>query len=199
LEMRIEDFVDPKGGKWMLGKNLLKEILRNSNICILENRKEMMLEAVESSRVSILDFITNVIRRAGPTEEETRSNSREFQLYRMYVDSLVRNLCPRILFKNKLLLTGGGKGRQQQMKKSERNLVGRRHSRKRKKSSGSGSSRRQKRRTGRSRDSSSDYYGDDESDEGDGGNGRRKSKRNTSRGSANAATGNPYLYSSSDY
>ncbi len=93
LETRIEDFIDPKGGKWLLAKNLLKEILRNSNICILENRKEMMLNDIYSTRVSILDFITNAIRRAGPSERETRANSAEYRLYRTYVQALLKNLC----------------------------------------------------------------------------------------------------------
>jgi len=106
LETRIEDFIDPKGGKWLLAKNLLKEILRNSNICILENRKEMMLNDIYSTRVSILDFITNAIRRAGPSERETRANSAEYRLYRTYVQALLKNLCPKSIFKNNLLLMG---------------------------------------------------------------------------------------------
>jgi hypothetical protein len=153
LESRIEDFVDPKGGKWLLAKNLLKEILRNSNICIMENRKEMMLLEKESTRVSVLDFITNAIRRAGPTEKETRGNSSEYRLYRLYVESLLNNLCPKILFKNKLFLSGRASSPSvRHWRKSKKSKKSKSHSRRR-----SGSRKR------RTRDSSSDYDGDNES------------------------------------
>ena len=155
LEMRIEDFVDPKGGKWLLAKNLLKEILRNSGICILDNRKEMMLENSARTRTSILDFIVNCIRRAGPTESETRGTSKEYGIYRLYVDSLLQNLCPKTLFKNKILLES----------------VGFFSPRKHKKRSGGSSKRESRSRKRKRRDSSSDYYGDNESD------GRRRSVR----------------------
>jgi len=182
LETRIEDFVDPKGGKWLLAKNLLKEILRNSNICILENRKEMMLHNRESTRVSVLDFVTNAIRRSGPNERETRGNTAEFRLYRTYVESLLRNLCPRSLFKNKLLLLGGRtsspisnwrRRKKKESKKSHRH-GGKIKSRKRKRDY-------------------EDYDGDnDESDD----EGLRRSHRSSvRRDGASGASGNPFLYS----
>ncbi len=174
LEMRIEDFVDPKGGKWLLAKNLLKEILRNSNICILDNRKEMMLENNERTRVSILDFVTNCIRRAGPNEDESHGDSREYEIYRLYVRSLLRNLCPKSLFKNKILLEPPRKF----SIFGERTRRPKKH--KHKKTRGS---RKRKRR-----DASPDYRGDDDSDDG------RRTTRRSKRGGV-SAEGNPYLYS----
>ena len=182
LETRIEDFVDPKGGKWLSAKNLLKEILRNANICILENRKEMMLEYRDSTRVSVLDFITNAIRRAGPSEEETRGNSSEYRLYRLYVESLLRNLCPRSLFKNKMMLSGRASSPASLRRKSKKSKKSHRHCRK---------SKSRKRRKSRYSSSSSDYDGDDESDEEE----LRRSRRSSSRrDGASGVTGNPYLY-----
>ena len=180
LETRIEDFVDPKGGKWLLAKNLLKEILRNSNICILENKKEMMLQSRDNTRVSVLDFVTNAIRRAGPSEQETRGNSTEYRLYRIYVEALLRNLCPRSLFKNKMLLSGRASSpisRQRKNKKSKKNH---RHGEKSK-------SRKRKRVY-------EDYDGDDdESDEEQLKRSRRSSARRN--GADSSVNGNPFLYS----
>ncbi len=127
LERRLEDYVVP--GKWHTAKNLLKEILQNTDICILQNKKEMMLESRESTRVSILDFVMNAIRREGPNELKLRGDSREYRLYRLYSSSLLSHLCPKSLFKNKMFLLRTAEGsspRRGEMKKKSRNKVGRR-------------------------------------------------------------------------
>ena len=183
LETRIEDFVDPKGGKWLLAKNLLKEILRNSNICILDNRKEMMIENRDSTRVSVLDFVTNAIRRCGPNEHETRGNSAEFRLYRIYVESLLRNLCPRSLFKNKMLLSGGRASSPLPPSRRRKN----KESKKRHRHGG-----KMKRSKKRKRDYE-DYDGDD--DESDDEQLRRSRRSSVRRDGFSGVSGNPFLYS----
>ncbi len=158
LKMRIEDFVDPKGSKWLLDKDILKESLKNSNICILENRKEMMLNDRHSTRVSVLDFITNAIRRAGPSERETRANSTEYRLYRTYMQSLLKNLCPKSIYKNNLLLTGrtlspGPNRKSKKYKKSRKERYRK-------------SKKKEKRKTRPKHYATSDYdYGDEDMDE----------------------------------
>ena len=183
LELRIEDFVDPKGGKWLLAKNLLKEILRNSEICIVDNRKEMMLDNDDRTRVSVLDFITNCIRRAGPREDETHGDSAEYDTYKLYVRSLVRNLCPKSLFKNKLLLSA--RASSSRRKKSKRSKE--RASRKR---DGSGRNRKKRKRKRSLSAYRGDSSGSDYEEEG-----RRQSKRSRATGDD---TGNPFLFAS-DY
>ncbi len=193
LETRIEDFVDPKGGKWLLAKNLLKEILRNSNICILENRKEMMLNDRQSTRVSVLDFVTNAIRRAGPSERETRANSAEYRLYRTYVQSLLKNLCPKSIFKNNLLLSGrtlspeGSNRKSKKYKKSQKE----RHRKKSKK--------KEKRKTRPKYYATSDLYGlgDGDAEEE---HSRRRHRRRLAMGGGSEEVSqrsfNPFLFPS---
>ena len=102
LESDIENFVPSK--KWLKAKNLLSEILRNPDICILDDQRRMRLKADKDAVVSLLDFVLAVSRREGPSEKKSRGSSREYKLYRLFVASLLERQAPQMLFVNKLLI-----------------------------------------------------------------------------------------------
>ena len=109
LEADIENFVPSK--KWMRAKNLLSELLRNPDVCILEDQRRMRLKS-ENAVVSVLDFILAASRREGPNEKATAA--REYRVYRQFARSLLDRHTPRMLFANKLVLpsqseAGGGR------------------------------------------------------------------------------------------
>ena len=69
----------------------------------------MMIYNNHKMRVSILDFILESTKKNFPlskdkTKGAIRNLSSEHQLYRTYVKSLLSHSCPRMVFKNKLLL-----------------------------------------------------------------------------------------------
>ena len=102
LETDIENFVPSK--KWMRAKNLLSEILRNPDICILEDQRRMRLKSDRSAVVSLLDFVVAACRREGPSERRSKGNSKEYKLYKQFTRSLLERHAPQMLFVNKLLL-----------------------------------------------------------------------------------------------
>jgi hypothetical protein len=113
LEADIENFVPSK--KWMRAKNLLSELLRNPDICILEDQRRMRLKS-ENAVVSVLDFILAASRREGPNEKA--SAAREYRVYRQFVKSLLDRHAPRMLFTNKLVLPSqSDTGRRQKRKR----------------------------------------------------------------------------------
>jgi hypothetical protein len=116
LEADIENFVPSK--KWMRAKNLLSELLRNPDVCILEDQRRMRLKS-ENAVVSVLDFILAASRREGPNEKATAA--REYRVYRQFARSLLDRHTPRMLFANKLVLPSqseaGGGGRKRRGKK----------------------------------------------------------------------------------
>ena len=124
LEADIENFVPSK--KWMRAKNLLSEILRNPDICILEDQRRMRLKS-QGAVVSVLDFILTASRREGPNERH--SNAPEYKVYRQFVNSLLERHAPRMLFANKLVLPHttfkGGRPRKQQRFCSGKRCTGR--------------------------------------------------------------------------
>ena len=107
IELRIENYLPSV--KWLPAKNLLREILSNPDICILRDQKNMTIYNNHKMRVSILDFILESTKKNFPlskdkTKGAIRNLSSEHQLYRTYVKSLLSHSCPRMVFKNKLLL-----------------------------------------------------------------------------------------------
>ena len=101
LETQIEDFIPNR--YWLTAKSLLKEILRNDCICILEDGRRMKIVSKPNVVVGITDFITVAIRRDGPGEI-LRSNTEEYRIYRMFVKCMLEKHCPKSVFKNKVLL-----------------------------------------------------------------------------------------------
>ena len=113
IETRIENYLPSV--KWLLGKNLLREILTNPDVCILKDKKHMIIYDNHKFKVSILDFILEATKKSFPTAANATYSfhkkrhhgggvGHEYQLYRIYVKSLIAHSAPRILFKNKLLL-----------------------------------------------------------------------------------------------
>ena len=107
IESRIENYLPPV--KWLAAKNLLREILSNPDICILQDRKNMLIYNNHKLKVSILDFILEATKKNFPVSKDkhrgaVRNLSADFQVYRTYVKSLLSHSCPRMIFKNKLLL-----------------------------------------------------------------------------------------------
>ena len=112
IEQRIENYLPSV--KWLLGKNLLREILTNPDVCILKDKKHMIIYDNYKLKVSILDFILEATKKNFPTaiaakplhysQKRHTHLSGEYQLYRIYVKSLISHSAPKMLFKNKLLL-----------------------------------------------------------------------------------------------
>ena len=107
IELRIENYLPSV--KWLPAKNLLREILSNPDICILRDQKNMIIYSNPKMKVSILDFILESTKKNFPVPKEKakgaiRNLSPEHQLFRTYVKSLLSHSCPRMVFKNKLLL-----------------------------------------------------------------------------------------------
>ena len=107
IESRIENYLPPV--KWLAAKNILRELLSNPDICILQDRKNMLIYNNHKFKVSILDFILEATKKNFPVSKDrhrgaVRNLSADFQVYRTYVKSLLSHSCPRMIFKNKLLL-----------------------------------------------------------------------------------------------
>jgi len=102
MEQKIENYIPTN--RWLVAKNLLREILSNPEICVLSDRKQIMLKNNHKVRISILDFIQEATRREFPSEHfHQKTNSKEFQKYRIFVKLLLDSFAPKLLFKNKLL------------------------------------------------------------------------------------------------
>ena len=102
MELKIENYIPTN--RWLTAKNLLREILSNSEICVLSDRKQIMLKSNHKIKISLLDFIQEATRREFPSEHfHQKSNSKEFQKYRIFVKLLLDSFAPKLLFKNKLL------------------------------------------------------------------------------------------------
>ena len=101
LETQIEDFISHR--YWLNAKSLLKEILRNSNICIMEDGRRMRMLVKPHSVVGITDFITAAVRKDGPGEI-LKSNTDEYCTYRLFARCMLDKHCPKSVFKNRLLL-----------------------------------------------------------------------------------------------
>ena len=101
LETQIEDFISHR--YWLNAKSLLKEILRNSNICIMEDGRRMRMLVKPHSVVGITDFITAAVRKDGPGEI-LKSNTDEYRTYRLFARCMLDKHCPKSVFKNKILL-----------------------------------------------------------------------------------------------
>ena len=101
LETQVEDFIPHR--YWLSAKSMLKEILRNNKICILEDGRRMQIMTKPHATVGITDFITAAVRKDGPSEI-MRSDTEEYRTYRMFVRCMLEMHCPRSIFKNKLLL-----------------------------------------------------------------------------------------------
>ena len=102
MELKIENYIPTN--RWLTAKNLLREILSNPEICVLSDRKQIMLKNNHKIKISLLDFIQEATRREFPSEHfHQKSNSKEFQMYRMFVKLLLDSFAPKLLFKNKLL------------------------------------------------------------------------------------------------
>lgn len=101
LESQIEDFIVHRN--WSGAKCLLKEILRNDNICILQDARQIQIKNKPHAIVGIMDFIMVAIRKDGPSEV-IKSDTNEYRMYRMFVHALLDKHCPKSIFKNKLLM-----------------------------------------------------------------------------------------------
>lgn len=99
IEESIEHYFAPP--KWQTVKNLAREILRNSSFCVTQDGKTFHLKDKPKSVVSLIDFLALATRKAGPTEKEKK---KEWNIYSLHVDALLKNKAPRDLFKNRLLL-----------------------------------------------------------------------------------------------
>lgn len=125
LETDIENFVPSK--KWMRAKNLLSEILRNPDICILDDQRRMRLKSDDEVVVSLLDFVVAASRREGPNEQRSKANTKEYKLYRQFARSLLDKHTPRMLFANKLVLPLSSESNREGRKRKKK--TGRQHQR----------------------------------------------------------------------
>jgi hypothetical protein len=102
MEQKIENYIPTN--RWLVAKNLLREILSNPEICVLSDRKQIMLKNNHKVKIALLDFIQEATRREFPSEHfHQKTNSKEFQKYRIFVKLLLDSFAPKLLFKNKLL------------------------------------------------------------------------------------------------
>lgn len=85
--------------KWMLCKNLAREILKTPEFCITHNRTLLIKANPARMHLPLLDFITMATRQQGPNE---MIDNRK---YLPFVKILLQNNCPRLYFKNKSLLS----------------------------------------------------------------------------------------------
>ena len=99
IEENIESYFPPT--KWQKIKNLAKEILGNSQFCVKTDGKTFHLRDKQRTEVSLIDFLAVVTRRAAPMEKDRNP---VWKLYRMHVDTLLRNNAPKDLIKNNFLL-----------------------------------------------------------------------------------------------
>jgi hypothetical protein len=101
LETQIEDFISHR--YWLAAKSLLKEILRNDQICILTDGRQMRIKNKPMAKVGITDFITVAIRKDGPSEY-LRVDTEEYRNYRLFARCMLDKHCPKSIFKNRLLI-----------------------------------------------------------------------------------------------
>jgi len=98
IEEMIESFF--KSNRWQDCKNLAAEILRNNSLCVYKDGRYFHMVGKPKTKVSMVDFLHNVTRRAGIGEN---TDSSQFKIYKQYVEVLRANDAPLTLFKNKLL------------------------------------------------------------------------------------------------
>jgi hypothetical protein len=85
--------------KWMLCKNLAREILKTPEFCITHNQTLLIKANPARMHLPLLDFITMATRQQGPNE---MIDNRK---YLPFDKILLQNNCPRLYFKNKSLLS----------------------------------------------------------------------------------------------
>jgi hypothetical protein len=104
--------------KWMLVKNVAREILRNQQFCLTEDGRMMSLKFNPSTpAIPVLDFLITITRQQGPNERF--GNQAHLKKYVAYAKQLLSNNTPSSYFKNKYFLQTG--------KKLTSNLSSRRH------------------------------------------------------------------------
>jgi hypothetical protein len=92
--------------KWMLVKNLAREILRNKEFCITSNGRMMSLKThPETPPVPVLDFLMSITRQQGPSERHT--NNPHLRKHLVYAKHLLETNTPSVYFKNKYFLSPG--------------------------------------------------------------------------------------------
>lgn len=100
LERDVENFIPHP--HWKQAKNLLQEILKNPDVCILRDGRRMRLKSDAGCTVTVLDYIWNASRRQAPNESS--KNKPEFKAFRCFTRSLLDNYSPASVFKNKGVL-----------------------------------------------------------------------------------------------
>ena len=88
------------GKKLILAKNLVREMLSTKQFCISASGKRIMIKDSPKHKVSLIDFVTNVLRRSAPSE----TLDEKLLAYIPFVKILLQNDAPTHYFKNKLLL-----------------------------------------------------------------------------------------------
>lgn len=94
--------------KYKKARNVLREVLRNPDYCITQDGRYFFKnDNKEKTKVSLLDFLTVVLRKAGPRENVfnmTGAKRSMFKLYSTYVSELIDRGAPVKMFENRLLL-----------------------------------------------------------------------------------------------
>jgi len=97
---------------------LLKELLLNDDVCILEDGRRMRLHSRPHVVAPILDFVATCSRREGPTERDSKSGTEEYRVFSAFVASLLSKNCPKMLLKNQSLWPSNvPSGRQRRQKR----------------------------------------------------------------------------------
>lgn len=99
IEYNIEGYF--KSHKHRQCKNLAKEILLHPKMCVTVDGRFFHLKDRPRTKVSLIDFLALVTRRAAPMEV---SRKPFWDIYRLHVQELINNNAPIELFVNKLLL-----------------------------------------------------------------------------------------------
>ena len=97
LESEIEQAFPFK--RWGAAKNLTRELLRCSQLCISSDYRTVFVKDRNKLAFSIIDFLNCATRKAGPGE-----TSEKVALYRPLVQLLLRHNVPHSFVVNKLLL-----------------------------------------------------------------------------------------------
>lgn len=98
LERAIEGYF--KLAQWSRCKNIVREILKNSQFCLDPETLSVYLKKSHKQRVNLIDFLAFAIRPVGPGEKIKA----EFALYKKLAQTLLAKGSPKSLFKNKFLL-----------------------------------------------------------------------------------------------
>jgi len=101
LEMEIESTFPFK--KWNVAKNLTRELLRCSDLCISLDYRTVFLREKPKMAYSIVDFLMAATRKAGPGETVQKVN-----VYKPLVQVLMKHHVPRTFIVNKLMLPSAG-------------------------------------------------------------------------------------------